>query len=116
MRGMSVKAKLGWVLALAIGFLAVMAVISAQPSWGAEQQAGHANHEVHYYFIYFACAPDLLHCVKRPTEKYDTVEECMARLLKARRFPERLAIPGYPALLGRCRSWSPPFNEKQLKG
>jgi len=113
-RGMSVKAKFGWVLALAVAFLLAMAVVAAQPSWGAERQAGHADHEVHYYFMYFACTPDLLHCVKRPTEKHNTHEECYARILEAREFPERFTVPGYPELLGRCRSWSPPFNEKQL--
>jgi len=98
MRGMSTKAKLGWVLALALGFIAFMAVMAAQPTF-----ASHPESPVHYYMVAFACTEDRMDCIQLPPGKFPTYDKCFEHLMDVKT-EERYTIPRHPLVLGKCIS------------
>ena len=104
MRGMSNRARLGWILALAIGWLAFMAIVAAQPTFGA-----HPESRVHYYLIAFACTEDRLGCYRLPTDEFSTSGKCLEHLTAIKENQDLYGIPGRPLVLGKCISWSPPL-------
>lgn len=101
MRGMSIKAKLGWILAVALGFIALMAVMAAQPTFGA-----HPESPVHYYMIAFACQENRLDCLPLPTGEFNTHAKCAEHLADVQN-ESRYRIPGHPLVLGKCISRDP---------
>jgi len=113
MRGMSRKAKFGWVLALFVGWLAFMAIVAAQPSWGAEQ-AKHGE-RVHYFTIMFACTESRLDCVRLPADEFGTYDLCAARIQEIKENQDLYGIPGHPLVMGKCVSWSPPFSNTNFR-
>lgn len=98
MRGMSTKAKLGWTLALAIGWLAFMAITAAQPSWGA-----HSESSTHYYMVAFACTEDRTDCIHLPPGEFPTYTKCFEHLMDVKT-EERYTIPGHTLVVGKCIS------------
>lgn len=115
MRGMSIKAKIGWAVALFVAFLLFMAITAAQPSWGAEQQAKHGG-RVHYYTIIFACTENRLNCVRLPTDEFSTYDLCDARIQEIKENQDLYGVPWHPLVMGKCVSWSPPFGNPSRKG
>jgi len=99
MRGMSIKAQIGWALALAVGFIAFMAVMAAQPSWGK-----HPESQVHYYYmVAFACTEDRMNCIQLPPDEFPTYDKCFEHLMDVKT-EERYTIPGHPLVVGKCIS------------
>lgn len=120
MRSMSRKARIGWILALFIGWMAFMAIVAAQPAWGfhvhysyPEKQAKHGE-RVHYYTIMVACTENRLKCVQLPVEQFNTFSACDWHVDEVKDNQDRYGIPGYPLVMGKCISRSSPFNGKEL--
>ena len=105
MRGMSIKAKLGWVLAAAVGFLLVMAVMAAQPTFGA-----HPGPRLHYYMVAFACTENKLECIQLPPGEFVSYGRCWEHLMDVR-IMKQYAIPGHPLVLGKCMTLPKPGVE-----
>ena len=104
------KTKFGWALAIAILTLAIMAGSAAQSTWGA-----HPESRVHYYMIAFACSPDKMRCMQVPAEEFNTRAACDTHLRFIQENPDIFLIPGLPLVLGKCKSWFPPFSVKEQR-
>lgn len=82
-------------MAWAVPLSAVLWLLITWAAWGKP---------VGVYAIVSVCSPNLLICRVEPPVRFDTWEECETYLLAV----EREGI-----VLGRCRSWSPPFDWRE---
>ncbi len=71
---------------------------------------GRGAADVGIYMLAVACTEDLLSCTRLRIERFETFEDCRARVLYIATHPDRYGVAGRPVVMGWCRSWAPPFS------